>query len=279
MLILRDRTLVSATATGYGPFSVGAAPTAYNGPAAAGYVTGQTLPYTWVDDLRTPTQFEIGTGSYTGGSSPTISRTVLRSHLGDGIGINFAGGSSGWLFVFPSADHMVLLDPTSRRLVAGGAEVSTQMPVGALIAYGGTTAPADYLLADGSNRSRTTYAALYAVYGTTFGSGDGATTFGTPDLRGRVIIGRDDMGGSVAGRITASISGIAGTTLGAAGGDERFHAHNHGIAGFSGSSNGAAGAQYLNTNQYNTNGWTALFGAGSSQNVQPSLVLNFIIKI
>jgi microcystin-dependent protein len=68
--------------------------------------------------------------------------------------------------------------------------------------------------------SRTTYAAYFAMVGTTYGAGDGSTTFNVIDKRGRVSAGKDDMGGSAANRITAAGSGITGTTLGSAGGAE-----------------------------------------------------------
>ena len=55
--------------------------------------------------------------------------------------------------------------------------------------YAGSTAPTGWLMCDGSAVSRTTYADLYAVIGTTYGSGDGSTTFNLPDLRGRVAVG------------------------------------------------------------------------------------------
>lgn len=101
---------------------------------------------------------------------------------------------------------------------SGGLQGTT--PIGAIIDYGGSSAPTLWLLCYGQNVSRTTYAALFAIIGTTFGSGDGATTFGLPDLRGRTCYGRDDMGGSAAGRLTASYFGSAATTLGNSGGSE-----------------------------------------------------------
>jgi len=66
--------------------------------------------------------------------------------------------------------------------------------------------------------SRTTYADLYAVVGTTYGSGDGSTSFNLPDLRGRVIAGQDDMGGLSANRLTGTSGGVDGDVLGASGG-------------------------------------------------------------
>lgn len=63
-------------------------------------------------------------------------------------------------------------------------------PPGVVEAYAGTSyPPAGYLLCDGSLVSRTTYAALFAAIGTTFGVGDGSTTFALPDLRARYIGG------------------------------------------------------------------------------------------
>jgi microcystin-dependent protein len=83
------------------------------------------------------------------------------------------------------------------------------------------TAPnSSFVFPFGQAISRATYAALFAAMGTTYGSGDGSTTFNIPDLRGRVPAGKDDMGGSTASRITNSGSGIVGTTLGAVGGGE-----------------------------------------------------------
>ena len=69
--------------------------------------------------------------------------------------------------------------------------------------------------------SRTTYSGLFAVWGTAYGAGDGSTTFGVRDDRGRVKAGNDAMGGaSAANRLTSGGSGIAGSTTGAAGGAE-----------------------------------------------------------
>lgn len=64
-------------------------------------------------------------------------------------------------------------------------------PPGLVQGYAGASAPAGWLLCDGSQVSRTTYAALYAVTGDTYGAGDGSTTFNLPDLRGRVPMGAD----------------------------------------------------------------------------------------
>lgn len=84
--------------------------------------------------------------------------------------------------------------------------------------FAGSTAPNGWLLAYGQAVSRTTYAALFAAIGTTYGTGDGSTTFNLPDVRGRTEFGKDDMGGSAANRITNAVAGFHGETLGATGG-------------------------------------------------------------
>ena len=64
------------------------------------------------------------------------------------------------------------------------------VPVGTVLDYAGSAVPSGYLECDGSAVSRTAYPALFASIGTTWGAGDGSTTFNIPDLRGRVAVGR-----------------------------------------------------------------------------------------
>ena len=172
-------------------------------------------------------------------------------------------------------------------------------PIGAVLPFAGSSAPAGWLLCAGQAVSRSTYAALFGVLATTYGVGDGTTTFNLPDLRGRAVFGRDDMGGSAANRITNAVSGITATTLGAAGGNQAMQSHTHTATvndpGHSHAiANGTTTAGSPNvvtsgtTNQSNTSiaitnttGITvanATSGTGSSQNMPPALVLNFIIK-
>lgn len=91
---------------------------------------------------------------------------------------------------------------------------------GSIVAWAHSTVPAGWLECYGQAISRTTYAELYAAIGTTYGVGDGSTTFNLPDMRGRSIFGEDDMGGSSADRITTAGAGFDGDTLGGTGGAE-----------------------------------------------------------
>lgn len=91
------------------------------------------------------------------------------------------------------------------------------IPLSAGLEFWGTTAPnSAFAFPYGQAISRTTYATLFALTSTTYGVGDGSTTFNLPDCRGRVVASKDDMGGSAAGRLVGS--GLTGTTLGANGG-------------------------------------------------------------
>lgn len=125
-----------------------------------------------------------------------------------------------------------------------------------------------------------------------YGAGDGSTTFNLPDKRGRASIGRDDMGGTAAGRMTAAGSGITGTGLGSTGGAEthtltsaQIPAHNHpisnpwntttpgGAATFTALANVSSTGSATTVNTGNNTG-----GGGAHNNTQPSQVDNWIIK-
>jgi phage-related tail fiber protein len=91
------------------------------------------------------------------------------------------------------------------------------VPPGSIIFYSASFAPSGYLKANGAAVSRTTYLSLFNAIGTTFGSGDGSTTFNLPDLRGYFIRSFDDGAGVDSGRGFGSIQSDA------------FGSHNHGV--------------------------------------------------
>jgi microcystin-dependent protein len=76
--------------------------------------------------------------------------------------------------------------------------------IGSIVYVATSTAPTGYLKANGAAVSRTTYSALFATIGTTFGAGDGSTTFNLPDLRGEFLRGWDDSRGVDGGRTFGS---------------------------------------------------------------------------
>ncbi|QIF01907.1 tail fiber protein [Roseimicrobium sp. ORNL1] len=210
-----------------------------------------------------------------------------------------SGSSAGnWSLLVRDEDDMAgndaLRAPSQQSVKAyvdarDAASVATHMPPGIIAPYAGPSAPTGWLLCYGQAVSRTTYTALFAAVGTTFGSGDGSTTFTLPDLRGRTVAGMDNMGGSAALRLTNSGTGnpgINGSTLGATGGSDRHqltaaqmpshtHSYNNNGTGFDNPSN-IAGSRYGGFPTAATSG-----SAGSDQahpNVQPTFVLNYIIR-
>ena len=88
----------------------------------------------------------------------------------------------------------------------GGHSPQWWMPTGMVVPYAGAAAPDGWLLCQGQAVSRTTYAQLFSVIGTTYGSGDGSTTFNLPDMRGRVAVGSDANLGTVSGANSRNFS-------------------------------------------------------------------------
>jgi microcystin-dependent protein len=164
------------------------------------------------------------------------------------------------------------------------------VPIGSVTAFAGSAAPSGWLLCGGQTVSRTQFSGLFLTIGTTYGAGDGSTTFALPDLRGRTIAGEDDMGGTAANRLTSGGSGINGIVLGATGGSQTHtltttempaHAHDIQRSNVAASSTGAdasvvyrslanTGATYTNTQNTGS--------GGAHNNTQPTIVLNYIIK-
>jgi microcystin-dependent protein len=129
----------------------------------------------------------------------------------------------------------------------GVAQAVSSSPTGALTAFAGSSAPTGWLLCYGQAVSRATYAALFSVVGTTYGSGDGSTTFNIPDMRGRVPVALDNMGGTDADRLTVA------NTLGDTGGKEKhlllvaeMPSHSH-LAGLLATTSAGSHVHGLNT--------------------------------
>ena len=115
-------------------------------------------------------------------------------------------------------------------LSAASPQINSLCPPGSIMAYAGTTAPPGWLLCNTTVPvSRTTYAALFAVIGTSFGSGNGSTTFNLPDLRGEFLRGVDGGAGrdpDAASRNPMNPGGNTGNAVGTVQSDA-FKSHNH----------------------------------------------------
>ena len=120
-------------------------------------------------------------------------------------------------------------------------------PAGTIVYHAANTAPAGYLKANGAAVSRVTYNSLFTAIGTTWGAGDGTTTFNLPDLRGYFPRGWDDSRGIDTGRTFASTQADANLSHNHTGTTDDPGNHNHTISAISGSeanSGGSAAQSY-----------------------------------
>lgn len=167
-------------------------------------------------------------------------------------------------------------------LVEGDVSGGDILPIGSMIPYGNDTAPENWLICDGSEVSRTTYAELFNVIGISYGSGDGSTTFNLPNKKGRVSVGfaSDDSDFNSIGKH----DGEKTHTLTV----NEMPSHNHGVYGSPyGSATWIEGIQRV---KYDVNTKTAsdtyklyepILNNGGGQahnNLQPYEVDNWIIK-
>jgi microcystin-dependent protein len=196
-----------------------------------------------------------------------------------------------------------------------GSGWSGLIPAGTISAHSAATAPAGWLLCYGQAVSRTTYAGLFAAISTTYGAGNGSTTFNVPDMRGVRPAGLDNMGGTAAGRLGSA------TARGALQGGQYMHQHTHTYSGSGTSGNdspdhghqwplassqgGQGGGDIPARSMYGWDvnfrtGWRAVGGynaadrphthtmswsgntgttfSGGSGNMPPSMVLTYVIR-
>lgn len=173
----------------------------------------------------------------------------------------------------------------------GGTQLPSHVPAGTIADFGHANDPGgnvgDWLERNGQNVSRTTYATLFAKVGTTWGVGDGVTTFGVGDSRRRTKVG---MGGAG--------TGILANTVGSTGGAETTEAHTHTAGSISftaGDGSGGAGGPAIEVqsvtrdtignnssgaNNYSPthSGTSGSFGTGANGNFQPSYICGVWIK-
>lgn len=127
--------------------------------------------------------------------------TGFRRPAGDSIAA-VCGGSD--VATFDSTGVSVSTAPTTGDNLTNKTYVDAIAPAGSVTMFASSTVPSGWLECNGAAVSRTTYATLFAAIGTTWGSGDGSTTFTLPDLRGEFVRGWDHGKGTDTGRAFAS---------------------------------------------------------------------------
>ncbi len=186
------------------------------------------------------------------------------------------GGATGTVDIGTTSTGNINL---KRATVVTGSVTATGMamcPTGTILPFGGTSAPSGWLSCDGTAISRTTYSGLFAVLGTTWGVGNGTTTFNLPNLPRHTLVG-------VGGSGTATLSNTVGST-----GGEETHtmttgelvAHTHTYAqASSGAQFSTGGVNALTNSAGNPGQATSSTGSTTPFNVmQPSAVVMFIVN-
>jgi len=199
--------------------------------------------------------------------------------LTSGGSINLDSASWSSAPALPDGTTLAAATETSDgdRTVADKAYVDARLPSGSITMYGGNSAPTGWLKCDGSAISRSTYSDLFSAIGTSFGVGDGSTTFNLPDLSGRIPVGVGTGTDDNAVDDTFTLGGEEGEyehTLTEA----EMPEHNHTLRFNSGSGTGDTypGGSLAS---YNKTLNTLNAGSGNAHNnIQPVIGLNFIIK-
>ena len=204
--------------------------------------------------------------------------TALQLRRGTTAQNNAFTGAVGELSVDTQTEALIVHDGST----AGGFEV---VPSGSIIAFGGAAAPdAGWLLCDGSDVNRTTYARLFAAIGTAYGTGNGSTTFGLPDLRDRVLLGKGSNNGTVCtetgSAAASSVITNATNTTGTATSGSTTAGRTNTTGTFATSAKDSATGSALtdNVNAAHTHTIPGL-SIPALTTTLPSSVVNFIIKI
>jgi len=177
-----------------------------------------------------------------------------------------------------TTDNLAALDANGNLKDSGGSLVSVAPPAGSITMYGGSSAPSGWLYCNGQAVSRTTQSNLFNAIGTTFGNGDGSTTFNLPDLRDRFPLGDRNNGGSDASRVDNFSTGLGDT-----GGEDEHQltiaempSHSHSLdVDTNYERNGSDASSDFGGSGTNT---SATGGNQPHNNIPPFLAVSFIIK-
>lgn len=180
-------------------------------------------------------------------------------------------GSPSGSAVVACSDGVSTFKATVSQVVA----LASGVPAGTILDFAGSSAPAGYLLCDGSAVSRSTYSDLFAVINTIWGAGNGSTTFNVPDLRRRATVGSGGTGSAALANTVGSVGGaeavvLTGQQSGVPEHGHRMNARTHGQTGVTAGTNGYAHSggigQYINLRL--TSGQNNGFASGGVTNYE-----------
>ena len=169
------------------------------------------------------------------------------------------------------------------------------IPTATIVPWSSSSVPTGFLECNGANVSRSTYSALFAIIGTTYGSGDGSSTFGLPDLQDNVAVGKSNNKAlaSTGGANTVSSAGnISGSTANATLSTAQLASHSHpqgrGNPGSVSNANaqnppqqqggGPGNTGSAGSGQGHSHNMSANFSGDATSVVQPFLTVIYIIK-
>lgn len=167
-------------------------------------------------------------------------------------------------------DNTKLVTPL--RVAQAIAALAVTAVVGEMRMFSGTSAPSGWLFCDGGAIDRTTYADLFVVLDTTFGPGDGSTTFNIPDMQGRTPIGVGS-GASLTVRALGDSDGEETHVLSVA----EMPAHGHSYTAPGASTNVANASEKSVISGGSGSGTGSAGSNGPHNNMQPYLAVNFIV--
>lgn len=161
-------------------------------PASASYVSASST-FVWQSAANTSANMDFASATFRNLTANSFGLTLQPpSGMSANFAITLPSLPSATSFVTMDASGTMAASPTVQSILD---LINQLVPPGSVISYGGLTAPANWLLCDGTAVSRTTYAALFNIVGVNFGSGDGSTTFNVPDFRGQFLRGVDGAAG------------------------------------------------------------------------------------
>lgn len=197
-----------------------------------------------------------------------ITDLQLRSSFDETCNVPVDDASQTWRTTGAQIKSFVLGNGSVDTAALTAAVQAALVPTGSVLPFAGSSAPTGYLVCDGTQVSRTTYAALFAAIGTAHGNGNGTTTFHLPDYRGRFLRGKD--GGAArdpdrATRTAMATGGATGDNVGSIQADA-FQGHWHQVY----MTNGTAGStQY--PDRFASTG-DANYASGTAGNLLPDSV-------